>query len=437
MDTSVQFQQPITYHRICDCGVFQLLSFQITVVLTLLLSTLPTVGLTLKDAEKLALFEEPKIESLKLQAEALDEIAEAHQALPDLQIRSGLMNFPLETGDFRTEGMTHAMLGVRQSIPPRGSRSALLQKHHHLANQHRELIEVRKRELIFNTRKTWLEAYFSEQALDLLEEHRKLLDNLFQIIRSEYAAGTRDRIDTLQAELELSHLEDRVISVQQNQQETYSKLQYLLNDMSVSEVSGELPEWTDIPSIAELKLSLTSHPELSALDKKYQAQSAEIDYRSSALRPKWTVDIGYAFRDGGLPDSRPRSDLVSAAVSFNFPIFGKKKYEQQISAATQQRQSTLEDQVHLQRRLVNELTIAVVVWESLTKRIELFEKDLTTKTTEHYDALIESYQNQMAEAPEVIRSLILQVETRWTELRLKIDRLKIWAQIDMLVGLEQ
>ncbi len=89
--------------------------------LVLLVSTTPARGdsfLSLAEAERLALADEPGRRALEVRAEALGGEALAAEALPAPTLRLGLNNYPIERGDFSTEGMTSAGLTYRQAFPP-------------------------------------------------------------------------------------------------------------------------------------------------------------------------------------------------------------------------------------------------------------------------------------------------------------------------------
>ena len=79
--------------------------------------------LTLVEAEDLALAEEPGRMALEAQATALEERAIVAGALPDPMLRVGLNNYPIESGNFTTEGMTNAGVSFRQSFPAGDTRS--------------------------------------------------------------------------------------------------------------------------------------------------------------------------------------------------------------------------------------------------------------------------------------------------------------------------
>jgi hypothetical protein len=75
------------------------------------------VPLTLAEAEDLALAEEPGQKALQARAAALEARAVVAGELPDPMLRVGINNFPIQSGSFSTEGMTHAAIGLRQSFP--------------------------------------------------------------------------------------------------------------------------------------------------------------------------------------------------------------------------------------------------------------------------------------------------------------------------------
>ena len=76
--------------------------------------------LSLADAEQIAVERDQEIQRLNQLEARYRELALLYRSLPDPQLRTGLMNFPIEGGGFRYEGMTQLSVGVRQMIPPRG-----------------------------------------------------------------------------------------------------------------------------------------------------------------------------------------------------------------------------------------------------------------------------------------------------------------------------
>ena len=393
--------------------------------------------LSLSEAEQMAVAEEPQILSLDYEADAFDELAIASTKLPDVQIRSGLMNFPLERGGFKTEGMTHLAVGLRQTIPPRGQRFALSEKNTYLARQKREEVNARTRDVTLEVRNAWLEANFSDRAVDLVTESRTLFVELVQIARSLYSVGTQNQNDVLQADLELLKLDDRLLQVKQDRAEAYASLSQLLGQPITISVQKQLPTWGEIPSIEQLQTRLPSHPLVVAKNALLQANDAHYDYEESGLKPSWTFDVAYSYRDGQLPTGSSRSDFVSATLSLSAPLWRNERQKRRMSAETLRKSSTSQDRSLLLRNLNYQLDIAHSRWETLSNRLKLYEESMNQQSEDHAQATLASYRNKVIGLSDVARSYIGQIDTQLAYQRIQIDLLKTWAKIDSLVDLEQ
>ncbi|MCY4144721.1 MAG: TolC family protein [Gammaproteobacteria bacterium] len=389
--------------------------------------------LSLEEAQRIALSTEPKVQALNAEAAALINLSVADRKLPDVQVRTGLMNFPLEHGGFRSEGMTHLSVGLRQSVPPRGRRTALANEKTGLATQKRELANSRARDVTLQVRNAWLESYFGDHAVELVSESRSLFVELVRVARSLYSVGTRNQNDVLQAELELSKLDDRLLQVKQSRRESYAALGRLLDQPVTVAVLDELPDWSTVPPLADLQDRLIQHPIISASNAQLEADNARYDIEKSAFNPLWTFDLAYSYRDGQLPNDTPRSDFVSATVSFNVPIWGREREVRRMSAASAQKESTALNRSLLLRELRYELVVAHSRWETLSNRKELYEQNMIRQSDDHAQATLAAYRNKLVGMTDVVRSYIEQIDTQIAHLRLRVDRLKTWAQIDSLV----
>ena len=389
--------------------------------------------LSLEDAQEVALATEPKVQALNAEAAALINLSVADRKLPDVQVRTGLVNFPLEHGGFRTEGMTHLSIGLRQSVPPRGQRGALANEKTSLATQKRELANSRSRDVILQVRNAWLESYFGDRAVELVSDSRDHFVELVRVARSLYSVGTSIQNDVVQAELELTKLDDRLLQVKQSRSESYAMLGRLLEQPVTVAVQDDLPSWTDVPSLDQLQDRLTQHPLVSASNAQLDADDARYDVEKSAFNPIWNLDLTYSYRDGQLPNQTPRSDFISAVISFNVPFWGREREVRRMSAASAQKVSTTLVRSLLLRDLRYELVVAHSRWETLSNRKELYEENMIRQSDDHAQATLAAYRNKQVGMTDVVRSYIEQIDTQIAYLRLRVDRLKIWAQIDSLV----
>lgn len=392
-------------------------------------------SLSLAEAEELALTGEPQVESLNTQADAYDEIAESSMSLPDLQLRSGLLNFPIQHGGFRSEGMTQLSFGVRQNIPPAGQRLALFQKNEHLAQEKREQARDRHLVILLAVRHAWLEAYYQDRAVTLVVDSRELFVDLVDIATSLYSVGERNQNDVLQAEMELLRLDDHLSHAKQLRREAYIRLGQLLGRDVNTSVEDKLPDWNSIPELEELTNSLKSHPKLEAIDARKSADVAQRKVEEASLNPKWAFDVGYAYRDGELPNGESRADFLSASVSVSLPLWNRESLRRKMSAASLRAESKTQSGVSILRDLIYELEIAHSKWITLSSRVKLYEEQLIEQASENAQATLGLYRNEAVGLSEVARSYIDQINTQLSYERLLVDRLKACATIDSLVDI--
>lgn len=392
-------------------------------------------SLSLSEAEEIALADEPRVESLITQAEAYDDIAESSMSLPDLQLRSGLLNFPIQHGGFTSEGMTQLSFGVRQNIPPAGQRLALFQKNEHLAQEKREQARDRHLDILLAVRNAWLEAYYQDKAVMLVVDSRELFVDLVDIATSLYSVGERNQNDVVQAEMELSRLDDHLTHAKQSRREAYIRLGQLLGRTVSTSVEDKLPDWNSIPELDELTNSLRTHPKLEAIGAKKSADVAQRRVEEAGLNPKWAFDLGYSYRDGELPNGESRADFLSASVSVSLPLWNRESQRRKMSAASLRAESKTQSGISVLRDLHYELAVAHSRWSTLSGRVKLYEDQLNQQAGENAKATLGLYRNEAVGLSEVARSYIDQINTRLSYERLLVDRLKACAKIDSLVDI--
>lgn len=390
--------------------------------------------LTLSQAEELVVDQDRELSALASSMQQFNELGRGSRALPAPQVRIGLMNFPIEHGGFQTEAMTQINVGVRQNIPPKGQRRAHERMFENRTLEMMRQYRARENDNVYAVRIAWLEAYYQDEALQLLEATNPLLQDLVEIAQSRYSVGEQQQQDVLHAELKLFEFNDRLEQARQWQRESYSKLWRLIgNPQSSIKVAGELPDWSETPTQEEIETYLVDHSLVQQFDAEAASLEAAKTVEETHLRPAWSINIGYGYRDGALPSQRPRSDLLSASVGFSLPIVNSSGPKHRIRGLTSQISAVEDRQALLLQDLTTEAEIAVSRWESLTTRLEVYEESIKSHAQELASVALVAYKNKTAELSDVTQSLIAEIDTSTAHLRLVIDRLQTWAKIDWLV----
>ncbi len=429
-------RRPHQYAADC-CGV--LCTWSALVVGAVLVSPAiaqPSVPLTLAEAERLALEAEPGREVFLARAQALRERSVAAGQLLDPQARIGLMNFPIESGGFSTEGMTQVQLGIRQDFPPGQSRMLRTQRLQAEAEELTASAGGRDRDVRAAVRHAWLDAYYWTRATAIVSESRAVFVDLAVITQSLFAVGRRKQQDVLQAELELSRLDDRLLSISTHRLAARAALGQWVGTAHTRPLPASLPHLPAIPNRAELAERVAQHPALRAADARIQAQQHAVDLARARFKPGWMLDLGYGYRDGMLPTGEPRSDFVSLMVTVDLPLFRRNRQSRELGAALQERRAAEESKLALSRRLASELQREYDRWQLLTRRIDGYDERILPQAEDSARAALAAYQSEAGDLSEVLRGYIDQLEARLDHTRLQVEQAQSFALLANLGGIE-
>lgn len=390
--------------------------------------------LSINDAVKHALASDPEIHSYNLLAEAQGKLQEAAKRLPEPSVRTGFMNVPIDSFALDSEPMTQAIVGVRQTIPAVGSRSATSMTHEHRALAFRHQTALQAKQTAFATRKAWLEAHYQRDAVDLTSQALQLLENLSNVVRARYAAGDELQLAVLAAELESSDLRSRLIDTTRRESQSLDELKRLLDVAQDVSISSELPSWDVVPSPESVYEALNTHPRIRAADAFIAVESAQGDFYQSELKPDWHIDLSYGIREGANFDGGRRSDFASATISFSLPLVAKEQHSLRLLAAQASEDSARHTKAKLMRDLTSEIAIAYSEWQRLTERLQLLNETIVEQSHNHAQAALKAYQNKEGSFADVLLSYVNEVDAKLEQHRVRIDRLKAWATIDSLNG---
>ena len=395
----------------------------------------PSIPLTLAEAEDRALVSEPGRLALEARAAALNERALVAEQLPDPQLRLGVNNYPLDGGSFSREGMSHMLVGVQQSFPPGRTRSIGKQRFTALASGSESQAEARARDVLMAVRKSWLDLYYRDRAHDLVSDSRPFFEELVAVTRSLYSVGRKSQQDVLRAELELSRLDDRIITIERHQAEARAALGEWLGTAASRPIAATLPQWNEVPALPDLRSALAVHPAVAAAAAETRASDAGVDLARQRARPGWAVNVGYSARDGRLASGESRSDFLSVGVTVDLPFFRSRSVDSELAAALSERSAAKSSELAVQRNLASRLDAEYARWQDLSRRLELYEQRILNQSKDRAEAAMLAYQSDAADFADVMRGYIDDLNARIDYVGLQVERAQSYTVLANLGGL--
>jgi len=394
-------------------------------------------GLSLEEAEQLALQRDTLNKSLQQQAMAYAEQAKAADTWADPRIKVGTQAVPLDSFDLQQEQMTQVIVGYQQMLP-RGD-SLDYQSEAMLAMQRMQLAkaEQRQRKVLMQVRQAWLDVVLQEKSIVIIQENRGLFEQMLDISQAFYASGRQQQQDVVQAELEISLVDDRLEQARSKLIVAQAKLAKWVGEDNVQ--NGVDTEHADLAlstlqSITKLDKQLQQNPELMVVKEKILKQQKTLDIADEQYNPQWGFEVNYGFRSGNNPDGSKRPDFLTAMVSLDLPVFTENKQDRNLSAAKQRLQAAHYLQQDVKRVLQKRLQAVLGRLQKLKDRHQLYEAKVLPQAKQNAQVSMSGYQSGVVSFFTLTRARVTELKTRLSYLQIEVAYNKAFAELQYLIG---
>jgi outer membrane protein TolC len=391
-------------------------------------------ALNLAQAEKLAVNDDPSIESFQATSRSYGEESVADDTLPDPRLVFGAVNVPVDTFDLDQEPMTQLKVGVVQTFPRGDTLQLKQQQSQSLSRSASAMADDARLKTISNVRETYLNLYYEVAAYRIIKETRQLFSELTKITESSYAAGRVNQQDVLLADLELSRLDDRATKIQASEEGYRSKLAQWIGDVAWTTISTEFPVLPDLPENVDLNRVIPQHPLIRAESAKVEASKKMTEMARQEYKPGWSATLDYGHRSGYNPDGSERSDFASALVSLDIPLFTGNRQDKTVAANEEKIASARYAKDDKLRALKQQYEQNQHLWQRLSERKHLYETRLLTAAKNNSKAAMNAYQSGISEFNTLMRAQITELDVRLENLRVQVDRAIAQAKILYVIG---
>ena len=391
--------------------------------------------LTLQQAERIAIKRDAVRRAIKSKEQAFREQAVAENALPDPQLKLGIMNVPTDSYKLDQEPMTQSQIGIVQMFPRGDTLAIRSSRANHIAdgqlsNWHDRALVVKR-----DIRLIWLELHYWIEAERVINKNRKLFEQLVNITQSHYAAGRQKQQDVTRAQLELGLLVDRIISIKNMQEKQRAKLaRWLGEEYLTVEVSSDFPEFEALKDKATIFAQLASHPSMQVEAARVAVSEDGVQLAKQSYKPSWMLDLTYGFREGNNPNTTERTDFLSAMVKFDLPLFTSNDQDRKVAASKSKLIATRDMREDKLRRLQRMLNDEYASWERLTQRMDQYFNVLVSKAKQNTRAALNAYQTDKGDFTTLMRASITELDTQLKALRIHVDHIKAKVKVLYLSG---
>jgi len=408
----------------------------------LFISSLPAVALelTIKDAESVAIQNDPLIIKHQALSSAHMEESVSDAQWPDPRVKFGVVNVPISGFSFSKEPMTQMVVGLQQMIPRGAILNQKKEKKLMLAEVQRAHSISRALFVLRKLRKAWMDVYYYEQALTLVTESEEVFAQLVKITQYQYRAGRGKQQNVVSAQLEKSLLQDKKNHFKQLKDTSIAELEKWTGaSVKDHELSPFFPELSSLPTFSDLTQNIEFHPSVAAKKAGLAASRKSVAIMKESFKPMWMVDVSYGLRQGEnmIGDTaEKRSDFFSAMVSVDLPFFTEKRQDRRLNARGHDLNAASDAVDAHKRELQLLLNTSYAHWEQLGKRLEFYKTVLLPQAAQYAESSRKAYQSHVSDFSDLVRSRLRQLDSNLLALKIRVDRTKAHYDLQYIAGEE-
>ncbi len=339
----------------------------------------------------------PGLKMLEEKIKAYGERVPQTEALDNPRLGFAVLNLPVDTFRFDQEPMTQKQISLWQKLPFPGK----LELKGDIARKELEVVreeyDERKNTVIMQVEVAYRELLFVHKSIMITEENRDLLRTFVKAAETKYAVGMGIQQDVLKAQVELSKINELLISLEQRRQSITARLNTLLNrsaDAAFSPDEG-IPseEKTAFAySFEELQtIALENRPSLLGLQRLVERNRLAERFAEKSFYPDFDVGISYGQRDKDVTGT-DRPDFISGFITVSIPLWYKAKESRKVAEeranirnATEQYNAAKNDVFFQIKNILTEL-------ERINRELELLKTGLIPQSRTSLESAMAGYQ---------------------------------------------
>ncbi len=346
----------------------------------------------LDDLIEEAIQNNPELKALEETVNIFKEKIPQAKSLDNPRLKLSIMNLPVDTFRFDQEAMTQKQVSIMQKFPFPGKlelKGYIAEKELEISQE--EYIEI-KNNLVMQVKVAYHNLLFIEKARGITQEDRKLLRKFIKIAETKYEVGKGLQQDVLKAQVELSKMTDRLISLEQKRQSAVAYLYTLLNRplQTPFKGSGQLRHIRFNLTFKELqKIADENRPLLIAL--KYRIERYRLSQRLAvkSYYPDIDVGVSYGQRDDG--SMQERSDFLSSFATINIPLWYKTKEGRKVAEQEANVRKAVEQLNSQKNNVYFQIKEILSEIEKYKQEIELFKTGLIPQSILSLESALAGY----------------------------------------------
>jgi outer membrane protein, heavy metal efflux system len=379
----------------------------------------------------------PSLAAMKDRYEASMERVPQASALDDPRFFVGVRNLPVDSFATDREPMTMKEVGLSQSLPFFGKRGLKGDAASREASAVEGEYADKALMLTAEVKKVYFELYSIKKGLEIVDKNIELVDAMKKIAETRYSVGKGDMKDLLKAQVEGSMLLDKKIKLKRDEGTKRAYLGSLLGrgEPVEGEVEDVSPTEVRLDRSALREVAMDSRPAVRSARDRIEKGDAMVALAKKQFYPDFMVELSYGQRDR-LRSGMDQSDMVSAMVSMNIPIWWGSKLEPGLREAASEKSMAESGLDALRTQIYYRIDSLIDETEQDDRALKLYKDVVIPQATEDMNSALANYEVGKSDFLTLLDSRRTLFDYELGYYTMLAEREKAVAELEAVVGKE-
>lgn len=337
----------------------------------------------------------PDLAAARLRYEAFEAKVPRAGSLPDPILKATLSNLPTHTWELDQTPMSGIEFMFTQRIPFPGKLGLKRSAARSLAGRAEKEYESAREFVIGELKRGYYQLYLLEESIQITQRNKDLLRDFAQIASTRYSVGKGLQQDVLKAQVEVSKMTDKLITLQEAKSVAQARINVLLN-RSPQDPLGRPQDLVfrkmELTEKQLQDLALDSNPAL--LGMAFSVKASESSYRLARREylPDFTLSVSYRMRDEVKMDPVRGVNFLSASAGINIPLYfwsKQKRKVQQKELELESARRTFDSRENTLKLGVSRLFYSLVRYQ---EEVQLYQTAILPQARQSLESARSAYQ---------------------------------------------
>lgn len=376
----------------------------------------------------------PGISAARSQWRAAVEKYPQARSLPDPMFGFTWFPSPVET----RLGANRGQFKLSQMFPARGKLRLQGDRAGKMADAARLKYEIIVRDVITDLRASYAELRYFQEAIQLTQKNKELVERLLVIAERDYAEGGNTLQDVLRTQSQLAQVSYDLLLLEELRETEVTRINALLNrdpetEIVVSPLPEVLPPEFDLETLYEL--AQKTRQEILLADIQIELGEIGVGLAGKVGKPNYTVGLVYNTIGESINPSLTESgrDAWGISVGMTLPIWktrnkaAVKDAHLKLNAASY----TKQERINMANSMIKNLFFKIRTSGHL---VELYEKTLVPQARKSLELSETWYNSEQASFSEMLEVQAVWLNFELARVRARTDLAQNIAKLEQVLG---